>query len=156
MKTISLNDSWLFRKLPGYTLGNVSALSPEAFPAQTVSLPHTWYTDDEQYKGLCVYEKTLPRPEGKKLFLSFGAADQSCAVYCNGVLCGTHRGGYSRFLRLRFPKRFIFGSMSKTPSMRTSAPPSGTSPSSAASAAAPICLSAARTILTAASTAPTA
>ncbi len=39
MKTISLNDSWLFRKLPGYTLGNVSDLSPEAFPAQTVSLP---------------------------------------------------------------------------------------------------------------------
>lgn len=102
MKTISLNDSWLFRKLPGHRLDEAAQLSPESFPSETVSLPHTWYTDDEQYKGLCVYEKEIPRPEGARLLLSFGAADQSCAVYVNGVLCGRHKGGYARF-RLPIP-----------------------------------------------------
>ncbi len=102
MKTISLNDSWIFRKLPGHRLDEAANLDPEDFPAETVSLPHTWYTDDEQYKGLCLYEKELPRPEGTRLLLSFGAADQSCAVYVNGVLCGRHKGGYARF-RLPIP-----------------------------------------------------
>ena len=102
MNKITLNDSWLFRKLPGHRLDGAPYLSLENILAETVSLPHTWYTDDEQYKGLCVYEKEIPCPSGEKLFLSFGAADQSCAVYCNGVLCGTHKGGYSRF-RLPVP-----------------------------------------------------
>ena len=103
MKTISLNDSWLFRKLPGCALDSAAEVSPEAFPGETVNLPHTWYRDDDQYRGLCVYEKEIPAPEGERLFLSFDAADQRCAVYCNGLLCGTHRGGYARF-RLPVPE----------------------------------------------------
>lgn len=102
MKTISLNDSWKFRKLPGRTLDSAPDLSPDEANAQTVSLPHTWYSESDPYKGLCVYEKTVPAPEGKALFLSFDAADQSCRVFCNGVFCGGHRGGYSRF-RLPVP-----------------------------------------------------
>ena len=103
MKTIALNDSWLFRKLPGCALDSAAEVSPEAFPGETVNLPHTWYRDDDQYRGLCVYEKEIPAPEGERLFLSFDAADQRCAVYCNGLLCGTHRGGYARF-RLPVPE----------------------------------------------------
>lgn len=106
MKTISLNDSWLFRRLPDCRLDSASVFSPESFPAETVTLPHTWYADDDQYKGLCVYEKEIPRPEGEQLFLSFDAADQSCAVYVNGILCGTHQGGYSRF-RLPIPEKAL-------------------------------------------------
>ena len=106
MKTILLNDSWLFRKLPGCALDSAAELSPEAFPGETVNLPHTWYRDDDQYRGLCVYEKEVPSPEGERLFLSFDAADQRCAVYCNGLLCGTHRGGYARF-RLPVPAEAV-------------------------------------------------
>lgn len=97
MKRISLHDSWRFRKLPGFTLEDAPAVALDDFPAACVSLPHTWYRDDDPYKGLCVYEKELPRPAGDCLFLSFDAADQACAVYVNGALCGRHAGGYSRF-----------------------------------------------------------
>ncbi len=103
MKRFSLNDSWLFRRLPGRLLENAPGIALNDFPAETVALPHTWYRDDDVYQGLCVYEKELPRPAGERLILSFDAADQSCAVYVNGVLCGTHRGGYSRF-RLPVPE----------------------------------------------------
>ena len=102
MKRIPLNDSWLFRKLPGHCLADAPALSLEAFPGETVSLPHTWFQNEDQYRGLCVYEKEIENPADKRLLLSFGAADQNCAVYVNGLLCGTHRGGYSRF-RLPVP-----------------------------------------------------
>lgn len=110
MKTVSLNDSWLFRKLPGFTLEQAPDIALDDFPAQSVSLPHTWYTDEEQYKGLCVYEKEIPRPDGERLFLSFGAADQSCRVYVNGVFCGAHRGGYARF-RLPIPGEALAGAL---------------------------------------------
>ena len=137
MKTIALNDSWLFRKLPGCALDSAAEVSPEAFPGETVNLPHTWYRDDDQYRaevspeafpgetvnlphtwyrdddqyrGLCVYEKEVPSPEGERLFLSFDAADQRCAVYCNGLLCGTHRGGYARF-RLPVPAEAVAGTL---------------------------------------------
>ena len=106
MKRISLNDSWLFRRLPGCLLENAPSIALKDFPAETVALPHTWYRDDDVYQGLCVYEKELPRPAGESLILSFDAADQSCAVYVNGVLCGTHRGGYSRF-RLPVPEEAL-------------------------------------------------
>ena len=102
MKKISLNESWRFRRLPGCALENAPDIDLNTFPAETVSLPHTWYRDDDVYQGLCVYEKELPRPEGDCLYLSFDAADQRCAVYVNGALCGGHRGGYSRF-RLPIP-----------------------------------------------------
>ncbi len=106
MKTISLNDSWLFRKLPGFTLAQVPDISTDGIPGQTVTLPHTWYSDEEQYKGLCVYEKEIPRAEGEQLFLSFDAADQACTVYVNGVFCGGHKGGYSRF-RIPIPAEAV-------------------------------------------------
>ena len=106
MNSISLNDSWLFRKLPGHRLDSAPDIPMDNGPVQTVSLPHTWYTDDEQYKGLCVYEKSFPCPAGEKLFLSFDAADQSCRAYVNGVLCGEHKGGYSRF-RLPIPEEAL-------------------------------------------------
>ncbi|MBR0160256.1 MAG: beta-galactosidase [Oscillospiraceae bacterium] len=111
MKKISLNDSWLFRKLPDYRVEDAPDIPADGIPAQTVALPHTWYSDEEQYKGLCVYEKTIPVPAGERLFISFDAADQSCRVYVNGVFCGAHRGGYARF-RLPIPEAALADTLS--------------------------------------------
>ncbi len=102
MQTVSLNSGWKFRKLPGLTLDGISGSLPEG-EWEEVSLPHTWFREDDPYQGLTVYEKAIDRvPDGKKAFLSFGAADQHCRVYVCGHFAGSHRGGYSRF-RLPVP-----------------------------------------------------
>ncbi len=103
MKKLSLNPNWKFRKLPGWTLDRFPNALPEEGWAE-VSLPHTWYSDDDPYQGLTVYEKTIVRdPNWKKAFLSFEAADQQARVFVNGCFAGSHRGGYSRF-RLPVPE----------------------------------------------------
>ena len=103
MLTLPLNSSWKFRKLPGLTLDHLPDMLAEGF-REELSLPHTWYSDEDPYQGLAVYEKTVGREaEWKKAFLSFDAADQSCRVFVNGHFAGGHRGGYSRF-RLPVPE----------------------------------------------------
>ena len=102
MRTQSLNENWKFVKLPGLTLETL----PEALPDslwETVTLPHTWFSNDDPYQGLAVYEKTIFRDSDEpKAFLSFDGADQQCRVYVNGILAGAHAGGYARF-RLAVP-----------------------------------------------------
>ena len=103
MQTLSLNASWKFRKLPGLSL----AALPDALPEgawEDVTLPHTWFSNDDPWQGLAVYEKTvIPEAAWEKAFLSFDGADQSCRVFVNGHAAGEHRGGYSRF-RLPVPE----------------------------------------------------
>ena len=98
MKKISLCAPWLFRKLPEQTMEQTTpALLPQEGWAP-VTLPHTWYTDDDQYRGLTAYRRTLRWEIGlTRAFLSFEGADQRCRVYADDVLLGEHRGGYSRF-----------------------------------------------------------
>lgn len=46
------------------------------------------------------YRKVFRLPEGflkKRLLLHFGAVDQECEVFLNGILIGTHKGGYLPF-----------------------------------------------------------
>ena len=45
------------------------------------------------------YRRTLPfeKPDGGRMLLHFGAADQRAWVYVNGLLAGTHTGGYTAF-----------------------------------------------------------
>lgn len=95
MKRIAINDAWLFAKLPSGAL-------PAAEPAwTTVTLPHTWYSDDDQYHGLAIYRKTVTAdPNWQKVFLEFEGADQVCRVFVNGEELGEHKGAYARF---RFP-----------------------------------------------------
>ena len=103
MMTLPLNSSWKFRKLPGLTLDHLPDMLAEG-SREELSLPHTWYSDEDPYLRLAVYEKTVGRKaEWKKAFLSFDAADQSCRVFVNGHFAGGHRGGYSRF-RLPVPE----------------------------------------------------
>lgn len=98
MKRFSLCDGWRFQKLPGRTMEETG---PAALPEdgyEAVTLPHTWYTDEDQYRGLTVYRRTLRWQEGEtRAFLSFDGADQRCRVYADGALLCEHRGGYSRF-----------------------------------------------------------
>ena len=45
------------------------------------------------------YRRTLPfaKPDGGRMLLHIGAADQRAWVYVNGLLAGTHTGGYTAF-----------------------------------------------------------
>ena len=45
------------------------------------------------------YRKTisLDVPDKSRAMLHFGAADHFCKVWVNGVLCGSHKGGYTAF-----------------------------------------------------------
>lgn len=98
MKSIrNWNAGWRFAKLPWHAV-NPAAILPDA---EAVSLPHTWYRDNDAYRGDAVYQKRFAlRPsetEGKRLFLRFHGVDKICKVYVNGQLVGAHRGAYSIF-----------------------------------------------------------
>ena len=96
MNRIPLNEAWQFAKLSEGTY------PPVAEPAwETVTLPHTWYNDNDQYHGLALYCRELPvDPAWEKAFLEFDGADQRCRVFVNGRQIGEHNGAYARF---RFP-----------------------------------------------------
>ena len=102
MRSLSLNENWHFMKLPGLTLSALPDALPDD-PWTPVTLPHTWFSDDDPYQGLTVYETTIRRDTDEpKAYLSFDAADQRCRVFVNGVPAGSHAGGYARF-RLPVP-----------------------------------------------------
>lgn len=97
MQRISLNQFWQFAKIPE---GDIP-FTPEGISWESISLPHTWYTDEDPYHGAVVYHKEFSTdPKWCKAFLEFEGADQVCRVFVNGRPVGEHRGGYARF---RFP-----------------------------------------------------
>ena len=93
MNRIPLNEGWQFAKLPE------GMYPPAAEPAwEAVTLPHTWYRDDDQYHGLALYCSERPSdPAWEKVFLEFEGADQRCRVFVNGRQIGEHKGAYARF-----------------------------------------------------------
>ena len=102
MKTYQLTDGWQFAKLPDCTPESFTQLPENGF--EPVTLPHTWYSDDDQYRGLTVYCRQIAwDKDWDCVFLSFEGADQRCLVYADGLLLGEHRGGYSRF-RFALPR----------------------------------------------------
>ncbi|WP_165868598.1 glycoside hydrolase family 2 protein [Natranaerovirga hydrolytica] len=65
-----------------------------------INLPHTWNTETDNYRGLCLYQKTLKLEENHqkdRMFLEFLGANSVCQVYLNDKYIGEHRGGYSTF-----------------------------------------------------------
>ncbi|MVN20720.1 beta-galactosidase [Mucilaginibacter sp. HMF7410] len=99
----SINSNWSFHK------GDIKGL-PAKQPAdvrwQSVSIPHSWntedVTDDEPgyYRGISWYKKTLYLPasvKNKQTYLYFEGANQVAEVYVNGQLAGKHVGGYTAF-----------------------------------------------------------
>ena len=55
---------------------------------------------DKRVRQHLIYEKEFELPDldlSKRCLLHFGAVDQICEVYLNGILVGRHAGGYSAF-----------------------------------------------------------
>lgn len=71
-----------------------------------VDLPHTWNAVDGQdggndyYRGTCVYEKTISKPEfseNERVYLQFQGVNASARVLFNEKEVCTHDDGYSTF-----------------------------------------------------------
>ena len=110
---MALRDGWSFK------LGPDSATELSAEPDSTwstVSVPHTWnrvgyYKDTPASQintaenvvstlGVGWYKLAFTPPAnvaGMESFLEFDAASRMATVWLNGVLLGTHKGGFSRF-----------------------------------------------------------
>lgn len=96
MNRISMNAGWQFVKLPK----GIPA-EREDLDWEPVSLPHTWYRENDPYHGLVLYRRKIEVEDGwKNAFLEFEGADQRCRVFVNGREIGEHKGAYARF---RFP-----------------------------------------------------
>ncbi|WP_461214535.1 glycoside hydrolase family 2 protein [Lacticaseibacillus sp. GG6-2] len=73
--------------------------------AKRINVPFTYETKasgiNDQTQHQCIwYEKTLSLTAeqlSQHVYLNFGGVDYHCAVYLNGVLVGTHSGGYTHF-----------------------------------------------------------
>ncbi len=94
----NLNENWLFVK----GTDDIGARDG----AVTVSLPHTWNSEDgydggnDYFRGSCLYVKTLKReelPAAALHYLEFCGANSSADVYVNGEKLCHHDGGYSTF-----------------------------------------------------------
>lgn len=97
----TINDGWRFAK------GNkirASALEYDDSQWEKVVLPHSWnndaYTYKKYYRGETWYRRNLTiatAEADRKKYLHFEAVNHSAEVYVNGMLAGTHRGGYTAF-----------------------------------------------------------
>lgn len=101
MIKIPLNEGWKFRRIDGKSIADVCDIVSED-DSETIDLPHTFYSDDDQYRGLTVYEKEIAvepdwRDGGKCLFIDIPAADQHAMVYADDIFLTEHKGGYSAF-----------------------------------------------------------
>ncbi|MCI9175515.1 MAG: glycoside hydrolase family 2 protein [Lachnospiraceae bacterium] len=91
-KIIGLMDGWTFT-------------GPEG-TRQQVNLPHTWNAldgqdgGDDYFRGTCVYEKEIPKPEfqdKERVYLQFHGVNASAHVLLNGKKICSHHNGYSTF-----------------------------------------------------------
>jgi len=108
MHKIQINEGWQFNKIPDGNIRDLSGLtgdskvvysdviSSESFV--TVTLPHTWYRDEDPYRGLVLYQKTIQiDPDWKHVFVDIPGADQHAVVFADDRKIGEHRGAYGAF-----------------------------------------------------------
>jgi len=86
---LNLNGTWEF------------SLNEKTY-AGTIEVPYPWGSPlsgiTEETDGTGYYRKSVCwNPEKERIWLVFGAVDYTCEVRCNGVVLGTHKGGYNRF-----------------------------------------------------------
>lgn len=90
-------DSWKFKKIK-----EIPELYPEDW--EDVLLPHTWNAIDGQdggddyWRGKGVYVRKLKKselPVSDQHYLEIEGSNSSASVYLNGILLGSHDGGYS-------------------------------------------------------------
>ena len=71
-----------------------------------VDLPHTWNATDgrdggnDYYRGTCVYEKKIAKPEfsvNERVYLQVHGVNASARVLLNGTEICTHDNGYATF-----------------------------------------------------------
>jgi beta-galactosidase len=98
-----LGDGWRFSK------ADAAGAEAPAFDDGTwesISVPHTYNALDGQdgggdyYRGVAWYRRRFEAPadmSGRRAFLGFDAANTRADVYLNGVLLGSHSGGFSAF-----------------------------------------------------------
>ena len=73
----------------------------------TVTLPHTWYRDEDPYRGLVLYQKTIQiDPDWKHVFVDIPGADQHAVVLADDRKIGEHRGAYGAF-RCEIPEELL-------------------------------------------------
>ncbi|MCR4673420.1 MAG: hypothetical protein K5675_00285, partial [Lachnospiraceae bacterium] len=100
MKKTVINNGWLFSKAEGKKYEeNVDVTSIDWKRAKEVILPHTWFKEEDQYRGLTYYKKelTIDYKEDEVYYIEFEGADQRCKVYCNETYLGEHKGAYATF-----------------------------------------------------------
>ena len=98
----NINSGWEFQKLYQTDIDKICNMDEISFDREAfeqVDLPHTWYSEENPYKGTVVYRKKvmLDYKEDNQVFLIFLAADRWCKVFVNRHYVGEHKGGYSAF-----------------------------------------------------------
>lgn len=98
-----LDDGWRF------TQADAAGAEAPAFDDagwESVSVPHTYNAldgqdgGDDYYRGVAWYRRRFDAPadmNGRRAFLGFDAANTRADVYLNGVLLGSHSGGFAAF-----------------------------------------------------------
>ena len=84
--------------------------------ADHIQIPHSWQTELGSYgKGSSAmnYTREIDIPiewEGKRLFLRFGAVQNTADVFINGSYVGSHKGGFTAFT-LEITKQVRYGAV---------------------------------------------
>jgi beta-galactosidase len=103
MNKLSFNNGWEFTKV------NSMSMDSSLEKSEIVNLPHTWYSNDNYYRGMAKYsKKLLINDNWKNVFIDVEAADQHAYVYVDNVLLTEHKGGYSAF-RCQIPEGIYKG-----------------------------------------------
>lgn len=103
MNKLSFNNGWEFTKV------NSMSMDTSLEKSEIVNLPHTWYSNDDYYRGMAKYsKKLLINDNWKNVFIDVEAADQHAYVYADNVLLTEHKGGYSAF-RCQIPEEIYKG-----------------------------------------------
>ncbi|OON86699.1 hypothetical protein BXO88_06820 [Oribacterium sp. C9] len=119
MHKISFNEGWIFRKIPdgnirdlgAYVCGDENSGNLCEADAESVDLPHTWYCDDEPYRGLVLYTKTIRIKSGwRHVFIDIPGADQHAVVYAGDRRLCEHKGAYAAF-RCEIPEDMLHEDM---------------------------------------------
>lgn len=99
MKTLLINDNWMFYK----GVGNIEDAAKSA--GEKIKLPHTWNNMDGQdggsdyFRGACLYVKKLnvEKKADKVYYIEFRAVNSVADVFVNGSKAVHHEGGFSTF-----------------------------------------------------------
>lgn len=98
---VDLSSGWRFRTDPAGTGEQESWMDHIPEGTSEVRLPHTWNMGaDVGYQGTAWYFKELPGKQelpGNHVEIHFGATFYKSRLWLNGILVGTHEGGYTAY-----------------------------------------------------------